>query len=161
MRIITVRQPWAWAIIHANKTIENRRTNIDGNYTGLVAIHAALNDDDSVLEPEHPMAGLILAPCPHNRDPRHNQYTCHWCSHVRPRRWLDQGTIIGITNLTSTHHATTCALGCSPWAEPDTWHLRLTQPLALTTPIRHRGLQGLTRLDPALARTLEQEWGNR
>ncbi|MGN6208804.1 ASCH domain-containing protein [Asticcacaulis sp.] len=37
---ISVRQPWAWAILHAGKDIENRprRTNIRGR----VAIHASL-----------------------------------------------------------------------------------------------------------------------
>jgi hypothetical protein len=39
MKAITVRQPWAWAILYAGKNIENRswRTHI----RGPVAIHAA------------------------------------------------------------------------------------------------------------------------
>lgn len=38
MKAITVRQPWAWAIIYAGKDIENRswRTNLRGK----IAIHA-------------------------------------------------------------------------------------------------------------------------
>ncbi|KXK11649.1 MAG: hypothetical protein UZ14_CFX002002691 [Chloroflexi bacterium OLB14] len=39
MKAITVRQPWAWAIIYAGKDVENRtwKTNIRGR----VAIHAS------------------------------------------------------------------------------------------------------------------------
>lgn len=38
MKVLTVKQPWAWAIIHAGKNIENRgwRTR----YRGPLAIHA-------------------------------------------------------------------------------------------------------------------------
>jgi hypothetical protein len=30
MRALTVRQPWAWAIVHGGKDIENRTRNIAG-----------------------------------------------------------------------------------------------------------------------------------
>ena len=39
MKAITVRQPWAWAIINAGKDIENRNWNT--HFRGRVAIHAA------------------------------------------------------------------------------------------------------------------------
>jgi hypothetical protein len=39
MKAITVRQPWAWAIINAGKDIENRNWNT--RIRGRVAIHAA------------------------------------------------------------------------------------------------------------------------
>ena len=39
MKAITVRQPWAWAIINAGKDIENRSWNT--HFRGRVAIHAA------------------------------------------------------------------------------------------------------------------------
>jgi hypothetical protein len=38
MKAITVRQPWAWAIIHAGKDIENRSWKT--NLRGRIAIHA-------------------------------------------------------------------------------------------------------------------------
>jgi hypothetical protein len=40
MESLTVRQPWAWAILHGGKNIENRTRNIAGSYRGPVAIHA-------------------------------------------------------------------------------------------------------------------------
>ena len=39
MKAITVRQPWAWAIIFAGKDIENR--NWPTKFRGTIAIHAA------------------------------------------------------------------------------------------------------------------------
>jgi hypothetical protein len=39
MKALTVRQPWAWAIINAKKDIENRNWNT--HFRGMVAIHAA------------------------------------------------------------------------------------------------------------------------
>lgn len=38
MKALSVRQPWAWAIIHAGKDIENRTWAT--NYRGPLAIHA-------------------------------------------------------------------------------------------------------------------------
>jgi hypothetical protein len=43
-RALSVRQPWAWAIIHAGKDIENRSwqaVNYGLNVRGRIAIHAA------------------------------------------------------------------------------------------------------------------------
>lgn len=40
MRAITVKQPWAWAIAHGGKSIENRSRGT--TYRGPLAIHAGL-----------------------------------------------------------------------------------------------------------------------
>lgn len=39
MKVLSVRQPWAWCIIHAGKDVENRPWRTD--YRGTVIIHAA------------------------------------------------------------------------------------------------------------------------
>jgi len=39
MKALSVRQPWAWAIIHGGKDIENRRSRT--NYRGSLLIHAS------------------------------------------------------------------------------------------------------------------------
>ncbi|GAA3142327.1 hypothetical protein GCM10020255_022450 [Rhodococcus baikonurensis] len=49
MRILTVRQPYAWQIVHGDKNIENRTRNIAGKYRGPVAIHASLKPDMEAL----------------------------------------------------------------------------------------------------------------
>lgn len=38
LRVLSVRQPWAWAILHAGKDIENRSWTTA--HRGLIAIHA-------------------------------------------------------------------------------------------------------------------------
>jgi hypothetical protein len=49
MITLSVRQPWAWLIIHGPKRIENRRWTT--NYRGLLAIHASKTFDvDSYVE---------------------------------------------------------------------------------------------------------------
>jgi hypothetical protein len=39
MKALTIQQPWAWAIIHAGKQIENRTWKT--RHRGLLAIHAS------------------------------------------------------------------------------------------------------------------------
>ncbi len=39
MKALTIRQPWAWAIIHAGKDIENRSWRT--HHRGALAVHAA------------------------------------------------------------------------------------------------------------------------
>lgn len=53
MKALSIRQPWAWAILNADKDIENRdwRTN----FRGRIAVHAAktmTRDDYDATEPE-------------------------------------------------------------------------------------------------------------
>lgn len=41
MRALSIRQPWAWAILHAGKRIENREWRYPPSYRGPLLIHAA------------------------------------------------------------------------------------------------------------------------
>lgn len=41
MKAISVRQPWAWLLIHGGKDIENRDWRYLPTYRGPIAIHAA------------------------------------------------------------------------------------------------------------------------
>ena len=45
MRAITIKQPWAWAIIHGGKNIENRGW-APNNLSGRIAIHAGRTQDE-------------------------------------------------------------------------------------------------------------------
>lgn len=40
MKALSIRQPWAWAIVNGFKPVENRDTNFVGGYRGEVLIHA-------------------------------------------------------------------------------------------------------------------------
>ncbi|MCA2275478.1 hypothetical protein JF780_05665 [Mycobacterium intracellulare] len=118
MKALTVRQPWAWQIIHQRKDIENRTRNIAGNYRGPLAIHAALKADEPALA----------------RLPMHAP---EW---VTARRIFDYGVILGVVDLVDVHTPTpqhgkpTCPSitdapwTCSAWAEDDTVHLVLDNP---------------------------------
>lgn len=144
MRILTVRQPWAFAIIHRGKDVENRTTNIAGSYRGPVAIHAAAAWDWDVTYP--------VGPTPHPTSMS-----------------LIRGAIIGVVDLIDVHSASViggcgrmdnncdehpygCRRHCSPWAmgpTPDGWyqHLVLANPRALSEPVPFKGALGLRRLD--------------
>lgn len=67
VRMLTVRQPWAWAIVHAGKNVENRRWSTD--YRGRLLIHAGREVDPrgiAVLEsagvtvPAEALAGRVI-----------------------------------------------------------------------------------------------------
>lgn len=155
MRILTVRQPWAWAIIHGGKDVENRVRNIAGDYRGPVAIHVGLRDDEDWEDLD---AHAFVGVCPFEDAPMHNRYGCNWCRDIAPLTWKQQGQIIGVVDLTDVH------LGsqrhewcwhdlrgmqdrCSVWGDDDTYHLALANPRTLAEPIPYRGALGLRRLD--------------
>ena len=146
MRILTVRQPWAWAIIHGGKNVENRSRNIAGEYRGPVAIHAGLQFDfDGHRESKH------LFPA--------NPYA-HW----RRSDW-EFGAIIGVVDLVDVHKAWEAECWrdsiagsittCSPWAVGEGYHLVLANPRPLSEPIPYKGALGLRRLpDDVVAQVL-------
>jgi hypothetical protein len=144
MRAITVRQPWAWAIVHGGKDVENRTRNIAGAYRGPVAIHAGQQYDPDAWE--HP--ALIKAWMDTGGDD------------------FDYGLVVGVVDLVDVHHdldnrcweITLDETGqCSPWAMPDHHHLVLANPRTLATPIPWRGQLGLWKVPADLeARIREQ-----
>lgn len=143
MRILTVRQPWAWAIIHGGKDIENRVRNIAGKYRGPVAIHAAKIND---VEAWQAMGSQNLAA---------------YSAALDARESLIGGAVIGVVDLVGVHDSRLDGCGarkgeaslgdliplCSGWAEPWAHHLVLANPRPLATPITYKGALGLRRLD--------------
>ncbi|PNW10659.1 hypothetical protein C1632_02550 [Microbacterium testaceum] len=149
MRILTVRQPWAWAIIHGGKDVENRVRNIAGDYRGPVAIHVGLDYDTAWSSPA--MFEAMKASGAHSRP---GEYPWH----------EDHGAIIGVVNLWAVHPDRDNG-SCCPrrpardheWGERGVWHLCLSNPSPLAEPIPYRGALGLRRLDDDMtARILAQ-----
>lgn len=147
MRILTVRQPWAWAIIHGGKDIENRPRNIAGDYRGPVAIHVAT---------AMPMSADLWRVAEITGDrPRVTGFPI---SPEHPGGVRNAGHIIGVVDLRSVHDLSEEAHGadedsrpsiCSPWAEwsgGTAYHLVLRNPRPLAEPIPYRGALGLRRL---------------
>jgi hypothetical protein len=154
LRILTVRQPWAWAIIHGGKDVENRVRNIAGAYRGPVAVHAGMAWDwDTTLpvgETPHPTSMS-----------------------------LTRGAIIGVVDLVDVHRVANSHFhpicydltgpnglleaaergdgACSPWSTANAqWHLVLANPRPLADPIPYKGALGLRRLD---SETAARVWG--
>lgn len=124
MKALTVQQPWAWAIVHGGKDVENRSRNIAGAYRGTLAIHAGLKidwDNDWLVR-------LYAATEPPALD-------------AAPR-----GAIVGVVDLVGVHQEpywSKDSCSCSDWAELDAWHLLLANPRPLREPIPCRGALGL------------------
>lgn len=152
MRVLTVRQPWAWAIIHGGKDVENRSRNIAGDYRGPVAIHAGLAkfDEEGGGYPEVMRAihSELLGWRASDAD------LWEVADDVDPEdaRFV-YGAILGVVDLVGVHHedGPEC-LGrapgwhCSEWGEEYRWHLQLANPRPLVEPIPFRGALGLRTL---------------
>lgn len=156
MRILTVRQPWAWAIIHGQKDVENRVRNIAGGYRGPVAIHAGLSIDSDAADslplrmawheaflPERKLDGGFADPI----------FRESW---EEDASWMPTGAIIGVVDLIDVHPADSAACySCLPWADDGGWHLVLANPRALDEPIPYRGALGLRTLDADMVARIE------
>lgn len=128
MKALTLRQPWAWAVMHGGKDVENRawpnRPALEIGET--LAIHAGKGVD--VVLPrvlDHP-AGLPT------------------------------GALLGTVRVAGVHASTdgTCA-PCSTWAMPDCWHITLADPMPLGLPLLGvRGRLGLWDVENHLAAAL-------
>lgn len=110
MKGISVRQPWAWSIIHGGKDVENRSRNIAGSYRGPVAIHASKTVDEDALDYHSPMAGLFGWSCPDRGKHSHNTRLCEKCAErraiEREKSWL--GGIVGVVDLVGVHDSQHC-----------------------------------------------------
>lgn len=172
MRILTVRQPWAWAIVHGGKDVENRSRNLAGDYRGPVAIHVAQADDVNAFSLSQSLTALNAVADRWFADaviarPKSVE-TVPWCR--------DHGRIIGVVDLVDVHRViesggrlhcegfaaptqTNESGACSQWAEKDAQHLVLSNPRPLAEPIPYRGALGLRRfnetVDAAILRQLE------
>lgn len=148
MRALTVRQPWAWAIVHGGKDVENRPRHLAGSYRGPVAIHAGLEFDDDAM----PLLERLVPRWNDPVDPGEDPWA-HRPDGVR-------GAIIGVVDLVDVHlgsertyRGATTTMLCSPWAETaerDLWHLVLADPRPLAHPIPWRGALGLWPVPAAL-----------
>lgn len=118
MKVLTVRQPWAWAIIHGGKNVENRSRRI--TYRGPLAIHAGLGFE------KFTMAGRL-----------------HKAMH---RSQVDTelvfGAIIGTVDVVDCIQDST-----SDWAIDGYWHWILANPQPLPEPIPAKGRLGLWEFD--------------
>jgi hypothetical protein len=116
-KILTVRQPWAWAIIHGGKDIENRTWPVD--YRGPVIIHAGRAFDDEGFDLVHKLCDEV---------PDHDLF------------WSSRGKIIGRVDIVD------CVKDYSSlWAETGdrVWNWVLANPVPARHSLTVRGQLGL------------------
>lgn len=145
MKAITVRQPWAWAIMHGGKDVENRTRNIAGSYRGPLVIHTGLRYD---------FDANIWALAPNAPGARGRYHRNQWA----------HGAALGMVDLVGVHISrmsltagaygepvcfddhTPIGLLCSKWAQYDEIgiaHLVLANPRPFPEPIPYKGALGL------------------
>lgn len=171
LRVLTVRQPWAWAIVHGGKDVENRVRNIAGAYRGPIAIHAGLAFDQAASFGSIALkAAMDSSAVAAGADVFSGGYMWDLGTPDPRKAWGVHGAIVGVVDLVEVHHSTMycfTALGqhdngeiefarpCSPWALDDSHHLVLANPRPLREPIPFKGALGLRRLPVEVA---EQVW---
>lgn len=132
MKVITVRQPWAWAIAKGHKDVENRSWAT--SYRGPLAIHSAKKWDSQ--------AGYAV---------RFVRDTARAQGADLPERladelpWSDTGLILAVVDLESICTASLDGYGCDCglWAIPGQAHWRLTNPRRLEHPVTATGRLGM------------------
>ncbi len=173
LRILTVRNPWGWALLHGGKNVENRPRNIAGDYRGPIAIHSGLAvfEEEGGAYPEVVRA-IESESQGYRVDDRYLWEVADDANPDDPR--FIYGAILGVVDLTDVHrgHNTeqdpfravrSCyqpgkPFGpCSPWAEPDAWHIELSNPRPLSEPIPFKGALGLRRLDADTVAAIEAQ----
>lgn len=127
MKVLSVRQPWAWAIIYGGKNIENR--NWQTSYRGPLAIHAGKGFDFTMEEMRIGLRGDYGEPI---------------TTMLKQFRGNDiRGAIIGVVDLVDCQPSWACD---SPWKagdDPDYFCWRLENPRPLVTPVPCKGQLGL------------------
>lgn len=146
MKGITVKQPWAWAIIHGGKDVENRSQMF--SYRGPLLIHAAKVDDSGGYGDARIRAlGEVGMRMP-KRD--------------------DRGHVIGVVDLVDVHSASDYAACaglpsgyCSRWAESGyrATHLVLRNVRCLAEPVPARGMLGLWDVPEDVAAAVRAQIG--
>ena len=127
LRALTVRQPWAWAIAEAGKSVENRSRPLQ--YRGPLAIHAGLSIDRDAYRAPAIMTASAAFQQRMGRPPV-----------------LATGAVIAVVDLVGCHGDSRC---CLPWGQPWQHHLQLANVRVLRSPVPVRGQMGLWFLDEA------------
>lgn len=119
MKCLSVRQPWAWLIIHGGKDVENRAWRT--RYSGPLLIHAA-----KVMEESDYYEGKATQRCIPDRPL------------LPPRDELVYGAIIGHVRLEACRQT---PIYNNPWAIFGCWNWILKCPESIG-PIPYQGRRG-------------------
>jgi hypothetical protein len=133
VKALTIKQPWADAIVHGSKRVENRTWMTA--YRGALALHAgkaADSDGDLVVRAFEPQAAASFPD--------------------------ERGAIIGLATLVDVHPFADvgpgrphCCTDLYAVREPGTFHWVVRNPIALPEPIVHKGQLGLWQVRDQVA----------
>lgn len=145
MRLMTVRQPWAWAIIHAQppKTVENRPRV--WSHVGTVGVHAAKEWDLHGLEDPALLDALQHA----GLDPDRVRHGLE--GHLFPT-----SAVVGVVDMIGGHRSDEGCCPGNPWARRPArgvgyiGHHALRRPRPIDPVTDVRGNVTLWRADPEL-----------
>jgi hypothetical protein len=126
-RVLTVRQPWAWAIIHGPKRVENRSRRT--KYRGPLLIHAAAKFERTLRHPD----ALAAFEREHNMK-------------LPPVEELVLGAILGVVNVDDCIAFDKEEHAGDPWALGP-WLWQLADPRSLAEPIPASGQLNLWTWD--------------
>ncbi|QOT16500.1 ASCH domain-containing protein [Paenarthrobacter sp. YJN-5] len=130
LKALTVKNPWAWAIINAGKNVENRSQPT--SHRGTLYIHIAKRDDEAGHENE-----------------AIRQARAEASQAVRNHLQL-QGYVLGTVEVVGCHHSSDCKTKdgyCSEWARPGFYHWELSQPRPLACPFPEVGKLNIWNLE--------------
>jgi hypothetical protein len=133
MQAISVRPPWAWAILHANKDVENRTWKT--NMRGTIAIHASQTMNRSYYEAA---VKEIKKAAPGAKVP--------------PYEAIVQGAIIGLVDVVGCEEHSN-----SKWHVANHYGFVLAKPRSLREPIPCKGRLNFWEVPDDIARRILQE----
>jgi len=146
IKAITIKQPWAWAIAHGGKDIENRTWGT--SYTGLLAIHAGA----AWAEPGA-CDRRVIAAAEADKDengcydpPLHVEVEIGRAGSTRVRPTDPRYVRSAIVAVVEVVDWGVCEGYCSPWAIPGQHHWRLTNARPLAQPVHCKGRLSLWSL---------------
>jgi hypothetical protein len=142
MKALTVKNPWAWAIINGGKDVENRSRPT--KHRGQLYIHAGLAYAAEAEESQEMQEAWINAA----------QNLPAESGNMGPLRksdlFLDYGKVIGTVDVIDCHAALDCFRMdrgyCSSWAMEDHYHWVLGNPRPLGCPFPETGKLGIWNL---------------
>ncbi|MEU9796926.1 ASCH domain-containing protein [Streptomyces sparsogenes] len=117
---MTIRQPWAAAIAHASKRIENRVWPT--SHRGTLVIHAGGTLDRAAMR--HPALAAVVRDLP-----------------------LERGAVIAVAKLVGCHEDDGA---CTPWSMNGHYHFELNDVLPLPLPVPCQGQQQMWFPTPAV-----------
>jgi hypothetical protein len=161
--VLTVRQPWEWAIEHG-KPVENRSWNV--TYRGPLWLHAGARSRWDPAGAASPLVRLEWE--------QHVRRIPGWpglpCSDVelgRKTTLMPFGAVSALVQVTGCHHATACPRSrsdapwplCTPWSARGQFHIELADVRPLSEPVPCRGMLGLWRLPDEVEKAIRAQLG--